>query len=232
MFKGVLCVSVGIWICSAIANTHGGETKWEFHTLVCSSILPFLPMLRAVQWRVKHMRAWTITKGSSEVTNPCLLPPSASPDLSSLSPDAAKKQVWTGRCLLSSSLGSFPVPTLLCPHQSRFPALLAPVQRFVVVCEGGRGSDNQLWPLLLKARLVQPCQSYSWVLFYPSFTGIGEGWITWGFLDNLNLALGLSVGHNVWAPKLGVFQAVHQVAEIAVMYHFCPSSYILCRSYI
>lgn len=127
MFKGILYVAVGIWISSAIANSHWGETKWEFHTLVCNSILPFLPMLGAVQWRVKHMHVWTITKRTSEVTNPCLLPPSASPNLSSLSPGAVKKQVWTGRCLLSISLGSFPVQTLLCPHQSRFPAVLARV---------------------------------------------------------------------------------------------------------
>lgn len=140
-----------------------------------------LLVLGAVQWRVKHMHIWIITRRTSEVTNPCLpcflLPPQTCPPF--LLMLLRSRFGMAGACW-AADLGSCPVHALLCPHQSRLAAVLAPVQRFVVTWEGVRGSDNQLWPLLPKARLVQPCQSYSWVLFYPSFTGSGEGWTTWG----------------------------------------------------
>lgn len=195
MFKDVFFVAVGIWICSATANSHGGETKWEFHILVCSSILLLLLVLGAVQWRVKHMHVWIITKGASEATNPCLLlaaayhlllPPQTCPPFLLM---LLRSRFGLAGACWAVGLGGFPLQTLLCPHQSRFPAVLAPVQRFVVTWEGVRGSDNQLWPLLLKARLVQPCLSYSWVLFYPSFTGSGEGWVTRGFSGQFKFSI-------------------------------------------
>lgn len=134
-------------------------------------------------------------KRTSEVTNPCfllaaachlLLPPQACPPFFLM---LLRSRFGMASPCWAADLRSFPVQSLLCPQQSRFPAVLALVQGSVVTFEGVRGSDNQLWPLLLRARLVQPSQFHSWVLFYPSFTGSGEGWITQGFSGQFKFSI-------------------------------------------
>lgn len=158
---------------------------------MCNCILHLLPVLvqhyEELGWfrsDKTHSHIWIIRKTTSEVTNLCLLP-------LCWAASAAKKQIWQWEP--SSSLQEFYPADFWSFASTRSKSVQAAFTAVSVICGNSGGREWLEW----SCKKAAPAEHWCWrpvlcnppstipMFSFPSFTGNGEGWITWGFSGQL-----------------------------------------------